>query len=62
MDKTKIKYSVRKIDEKSDHDAVSYLDDEEMIIVESENGEWWPADEFFFIHSVTEFFVEEELG
>jgi len=62
MDKKTTKYSVKTINEKSNHDAVNYLDDEEMVIVEDDKGNWWPADEFFMIESVTEFFVEEELG
>lgn len=62
MDKQITKYAVKKIDENSDHDAVNYLEDECLIIVEDSKGNWWKADEFFMIESISEFFVEIELG
>lgn len=60
MVKKIIKYSVKTIFEDSIHDAVEYLDDESMLIVEDNLGNWWKADEFFYIQSINEFFIEKE--
>lgn len=58
-----VKYTVKKITEVSQHDAVNYMEDEEMLIVEEEiSGQWWPADEFFQQVDISKFYTELEEG
>lgn len=58
-----VKYVVKKITEVSQHEAVNYMEDEEMLIVEEVlTGQWWPADEFFHQNDFTSFYTETEEG
>lgn len=50
-----MKYKVLLITEDSEHEASSHLEDEEMLIVEDENGRWCEAGDFFAVIGVTEF-------
>ena len=61
MSKEVIKYLIKTIYADSIHDAVEYLDDESMLIVEDSYGNWWKAEEFFYVESINEFFIEKEL-
>jgi len=54
-----MKYIVKKITKDSNHDAVRHLEDDEMIIVENLNGDYWEASEFFHMTDVKEFVVTE---
>ena len=52
-----MKYKVITIIKDSDHEAVGYLEDEYLMIVQSEKGDWCKADEFFHMYNVKEFEV-----
>jgi hypothetical protein len=53
-------YEVKKITRLSLHPASKYIEDEQMTIVEAESGEWWKADEFFNIMSISRFETDGE--
>lgn len=42
-------YKVITIKEGDDHEAVKRFEDEEMLIVDREDGVWYNADEFFHV-------------
>lgn len=57
-----IKYEVKKITETSQHEAINYMEDDEMWIVEDVlTGQWCRADEFFHQNDVEFFYVEKML-
>lgn len=48
-------------DTKEFPDLISYIEDEyAMFIVDSVNGDFWPANEFFYMINVTEFLVDSK--
>lgn len=56
-------YIILDITQDSQHDAVSYLEDEEMRIIERiSDKQWWPASEFFQMLNIKKFTATEELG
>lgn len=55
-----IKYTLMTVTKDTDHPASKYVDDEKLLIVVCENGDWYRADEFFNIEKIKEFYVKKE--
>jgi hypothetical protein len=53
-------YEVKKIKKGDNHPAEKHIEDEEMIIVEAENLEWWKAEDFFNIIKIDRFETDGE--
>jgi hypothetical protein len=56
-----MKYTVKLITKDSEHEASKELEDDEILIVEDEEGSWWDSSEFFLLTNVKSFSVNEPL-